>query len=61
LLEKTDNYSLIPMFLKIPKRFKNIKKGYIKKIILGSFFFFFIKGLLWITIIITAWFGFFQT
>tara|TARA_X000000950_G_scaffold210164_1_gene252707 strand:- start:2467 stop:2607 length:141 start_codon:yes stop_codon:yes gene_type:complete len=39
----------------IKKVFKNSKIG--KYIIAGSFFFFFIKGIIWIVIISLAWLG----
>tara|TARA_B100001559_G_scaffold4919_1_gene4179 strand:- start:103 stop:243 length:141 start_codon:yes stop_codon:yes gene_type:complete len=40
----------------IRKFFKNSKIG--KYIIAGSFFFFLIKGLIWLVIIALGWFGF---
>tara|TARA_A100000164_G_scaffold112945_1_gene99509 strand:+ start:154 stop:294 length:141 start_codon:yes stop_codon:yes gene_type:complete len=40
----------------IKKVFKNSKIG--KYIIAGSFFFFLIKGLIWLVIIALGWFGF---
>jgi hypothetical protein len=46
------------MFFNLQKSFKNIKNDYIKKIILGGFFFFLIKGLLWIVFLVIAWFSF---
>ena len=39
----------------IKKFLKNSKVG--KYIIAGSFFFFFIKGLVWLGVIALAWFG----
>ena len=39
----------------IKKFLKNSKGG--KYIIVGSFFFFFVKGLVWLVVIAFAWFG----
>jgi|MDTC01.1.fsa_nt_gb hypothetical protein len=47
------------MISKIKKLYKKTKKNYIKKIILSSFFFFLLKGIIWLIILSLPLIGYF--
>jgi hypothetical protein len=46
------------MLSKIQKVFTSIQKNYVRSFLIGGFFFFLIKGVIWIFLLITVWFEF---